>query len=484
MKKLILLFFLTPFFSLGQIQIGQTLIGDPLDSRFGNKVCMSHDGNVIAISSLSFSFNNGKGNTVVYRKINDSWVQIGQNIVGDFDFDSLGFSASLNNDGSIIVLGAPYNDDNGSNSGHVKVFENSNDTWVQKGQNIIGEAFGDQSGFTVSSDASGNIIAITASFNDGISNNAGHVRVFEFINNTWTQIGQDIEGDINGIQSAWSIDLSIDGNTIAIGSPFVDINGAAAGHVRVYQNINNTWSQIGSNINGSEDDWFGYSLSLSQNGNRVAISSTDSDADGPLLGYIKVYENINNNWIQVGNDITNTINSIGFGWDIEINEEGDLLVASDFSNNGGNNAGSVRIYSLSNDTWSQIGNILGDIEGAEFGTSIELNLNGSLVVVGAPYSNIGNSAGEAKVFSIEDLLSTKKYSVLSFNLFPNPTTHQFTIKLNNTSILEKVTIYNMLGQEVSTSKKLTINTKSLTSATYIVEVQTTQGKASKKLIIE
>ena len=44
--------------------------------------------------------------------------------------------------------------------------------------------------------ANGNRVVIGAPWNDGIGTNSGHVRVYENINGTWNQIGQDIDGDI------------------------------------------------------------------------------------------------------------------------------------------------------------------------------------------------------------------------------------------------------------------------------------------------
>ncbi|HCY80255.1 MAG TPA: hypothetical protein DHV22_00895 [Xanthomarina gelatinilytica] len=58
--------------------------------------------------------------------------------------------------------------------------------------------------------------------------------------------------------------MSSNGNIVAIGSEGNDENGNNSGQVRVYENINNVWTQIGSNINGEEaGDYFGYSISLS-----------------------------------------------------------------------------------------------------------------------------------------------------------------------------------------------------------------------------
>ena len=50
---------------------------------------------------------------------------------------------------------------------------------------------------------------------------------------SWKQLGQDINGEADGNQSGISAYLSADGNTVAIGSHLNDENGNQSGHVRV-----------------------------------------------------------------------------------------------------------------------------------------------------------------------------------------------------------------------------------------------------------
>jgi len=62
--------------------------------------------------------------------------------------DLLGSSVALSVDGSVVIMGARYNNDNGSDAGHVRVYEwrkdGSSEAWVQKGSTIKGEAAGDK----------------------------------------------------------------------------------------------------------------------------------------------------------------------------------------------------------------------------------------------------------------------------------------------------------------------------------------------------
>ena len=53
-----------------------------------------------------------------------------------------GWSVAMSNDGTRIAIGAPYNDGNGDdNSGHVRVYDYSNVSWIQVGSDIDGEGY-------------------------------------------------------------------------------------------------------------------------------------------------------------------------------------------------------------------------------------------------------------------------------------------------------------------------------------------------------
>ena|SRR5690606_8390837 len=89
---------------------------------------------------------------------------------------------------------------------------------VQIGQDIDGEAAGDNSGSSISLSSDGSIVAIGARHNSETAKNSGHVRVYENLSGVWTQIGQDIDGVALGDMSGHSVSLSSDGSIVAIGS--------------------------------------------------------------------------------------------------------------------------------------------------------------------------------------------------------------------------------------------------------------------------
>jgi len=87
---------------------------------------------------------------LVHLPVQAQWIQQGQDIDGEAAGDLSGSSVDLNADGSVIAIGAPENNGNGSDAGHVRVFELNSSTWVQRGQDIDGEAADDRSGFSIS----------------------------------------------------------------------------------------------------------------------------------------------------------------------------------------------------------------------------------------------------------------------------------------------------------------------------------------------
>ena len=156
----------------------------------------------------------------------------------------------MNSDGTRIAIGAPYNDGNESTDtrrGHVRVYDYSNGSWSQVGSDIDGEAADDTSGYSVVMNSDGTRIAIGATQNDGndsTDSRRGHVRVYEWNNSTslWDKLGDDIDGEATNDNSGYSVAMNSSGNRIAIGAPFNDGNDSSSGHVRVYDYSNGSWT--------------------------------------------------------------------------------------------------------------------------------------------------------------------------------------------------------------------------------------------------
>ncbi len=125
-----------------------------------------------------------------------------------------------------VGIGAKGNDGNGTNSGHVRVYQYDG-AWVQIGQDIDGEAARDKSGWSVSLSNNGTIVAIGAHGNDDNGSMSGHVRVYGYdrAGVSWDQLGQAIDGEASYDKSGWSGSWSNIGGGDAIGAGDNDDNG-------------------------------------------------------------------------------------------------------------------------------------------------------------------------------------------------------------------------------------------------------------------
>jgi hypothetical protein len=102
-----------------------------------------------------------------------------------------------------------------------------------RGLEILGEAWGDHSGCSISLSKDTNTLTIGSRLNDGANGvDSGHVRVFDWVGNAWAQRGADIDGEAAGGQFGRSVSMSANGNIVAAGARNYDANGLElAGHV-------------------------------------------------------------------------------------------------------------------------------------------------------------------------------------------------------------------------------------------------------------
>jgi len=368
-----------------QVQSGNISSTSPGD-WFGNAVSISDDGLTIAVGA---PYNDvvaaDAGLTKVFQKSNGSWNQIGSDILGTATEDYSGWSIDLSGSGNVLAISEYGNDDNGADAGRVRVFELINNVWTQMGTDLEGEASVDYFGSYLSLSQNGQVLAIGGAYNDGIGTNAGHVRVFDWSNGSWTQRGADIEGEQANDIAGYPIALSDDGNVVAITSSENSENGSNSGQVAVYQWNSSSWVQMGSNLNGGNAyDNFGVSVSLSANGSTLAIGADGWDETyANSVGQVTIYEFTNGVWLQKGDKLSGTTAGELWGRAVSISADGTIVAAgAPGKDDVGSNSGQVRVYKYINNQWDQIyGNIDGT-SGDEIGQSIQLTRDGTQVIIG------------------------------------------------------------------------------------------------------
>ena len=318
--------------------------------------------------------------------------KLGIDIDGEAQGDQSGYSVSISSDGTNVAIGAIGNSGGGSDAGQVRVYQYSNNAWAQIGLDIDGEAAGNQSGMSVALSGDGTTVAIGASGNSGINGAySGHVRVYRNIAGTWTKLGADIDGEATNNASGSAVAISLDGNIVAIGAPFNSDNGNSAGQVRVYQYSNNAWTKIGADIDGeSSNDNSGQAVAISSDGTIVAIGAPqNSNGNGNGSGQVRVYRNIAGTWTKLGADIDGEAAGDVSGSSVAISSDGTTVaIGAPFNDGTGNSAGQLRVYQYSNSSWTKIGSdIDGNAASDGSGRSVAISSDGTIVAVGAPQSS-------------------------------------------------------------------------------------------------
>ena len=427
----------------------QTWTQQGSDIDGAESISLSSNGSTVAIG-VPRSFLD-TGYVQIFKKSYGIWKQVGSDIDGEAAGDNSGYSVSLSSDGSTVAIGARFNDGNGSNAGHVRIYKNISGTWTQQGSDIDGEAVGDNSGNSVSLSSDGSTVAIGAYLNDGNGNAAGHVRVYKNISGKWTQQGSDIDGEAAGDNSGYSVSLSSDGSTVAIGARFNDGNGSNAGHVRIYKNISGTWTQQGSDIDGeAAGDWSGCYVSLSSDGSIVAIGAWNNDGNGSNAGHVRIYKNISGTWTQQGSDIDGETASDYSGQSVSLSSDGSTVaIGAPYNDGNGTNAGHVRVYKNISGTWTQVGS---DING-QLGGSFFSDRFGQFVSLSGDGSTLAGKGTKVRVYSTKTCATTSSIdTITSCDLYTWTNGVTYTIS-NNTA---KDTFVNFAGCDSIISLDLTI----------------------------
>ncbi len=483
MKKIILLKALV-LLSLNinsQVQLGQGIEGVN-NPPFVSSVSLSSDSSILAAGAANNMNSNGvmSGQVQIFTIENNVWVELGSFIDGENEGDLFGFKTLLSKSGAIVAVGAPKSDATASDSGQVTIYELQGDAWVPVGNPINGEAEGDEFGSGLSLSADGSIVAISSPKNDANGEDSGQVKVYQNQANSWVQIGQNIDGEAAGDELA-NVSLSNDGTILAVSFLRNDENGSNSGKVKIFENVSNTWTQVGGDILGDNvSDEFGQEVSLSADGNTIAISSIGDDTNGSNAGIVKIFRNEAGQWVQIGDSLLGENSSDVFGQGTSLSGDGNTVaIGAPFNRGGGFFAGRVQIYTNSNDNWVQVGENIDGSGGNQLGVSVYLTEDANTVAIGAQRGVI--------VYSIDNILSTEENSFSEkLKLYPNPTSYQLNVEIPEDILIKETKLFNSLGQlikEFDDTKNIILS--SYSKGVYFIEFTTNKGnKIMENIVID
>ena len=300
--------------------------------RFGEAVSLSGDGNTLAINATAEASNAngvngnqddnslpGAGAVYVFTRAGGGWEQQAYlKASNPGEQDRFGHSISLSDDGNTLAIGAHFEnsnatgingnqDDNSSSiSGAVYVFQRNNGSWQQqayiKASNTDAE---DLFGKSVSLSAAGDTLVVGASRESSTAigvngdqsinqdrNESGAAYIFVRSNENWRQQAYLKPSNFRGRLFGEAVSISADGNLLVVGAPGensattgVNVNqnlGTAdfSGAAYVFVRTGEAWQQQAylKPSNTGIQDLFGSALSLSADGNTLAVGAFREDS--------------------------------------------------------------------------------------------------------------------------------------------------------------------------------------------------------------
>jgi hypothetical protein len=360
--------------SKGYVQLGSVIYGETLGDDFGSSVSINNDGTIIAASAPKADGDESgtepeRGEIRVFELDTSGatpvWTKLGNTILGEesgahgggglvyhgnssysaadptataLDYEYIGDAIKLSGNGHRIVIGSPLSDFNGqsTDSGAVEIYtydSTQNPAWSKLGDTLRGTAAHENFGSAVSMNDAGDRIVVGSPFLVTAAANIrdGRATVFEYVVNAassakeWRQVGsviQDLTSGAGGTVPIWfaaSVSMSADGDRIAIGSPGSYVNNLLyRGTVQVRELDKSTYTGLFS----------GYGSATGITGNFNLISEPISDISTTTSNSNYYYE-----W---------------FGTDVVISSDGSKLIASNSagwnSTSGSTNSGNQSTF--------------------------------------------------------------------------------------------------------------------------------------------
>jgi len=404
----------------------------PGSSGYGPYLSISGDGKTIAVGlSIHQNTSINMSSVTVFKFLSNKWVEYPNiynlatpppDVDGFITISGTPWSLALSDDGNILAIGLPNNHEKTPDVtsphevGYVEMLSFANGKWTKdlnKLQSTNQKVF-NSFGSSVSLSADGNTLAVgeirgdTASIVD-----CGTVTVFtrQSRSSAWNNSPSVVTSIIPTKDNLFGIivDLSSDGNTLAVGEPTRDLT--QPGSVTIFNRISTsdpwvrdvTMTLVPANPQLNAQYNFGATLSLSGDGNTLATSNTLSGTailknSGSVILFSRASKT--SNWQRELQLLTSAVKNSDdyFGYGLSLSFTGDTLIVgkSKSSTNFLEDGEASIFYKNVNGNWIRNERVLTApaFTGAnKFGVALEISADGQTVLIGGI-----NSPGFAAVF--------------------------------------------------------------------------------------
>jgi len=322
------------------------------------------------------------------------WIQEAQLAADDGTAgDLLGNSVGI--DGVTVVAGAHEDDDLGIQSGAAYVFVRSGTSWTKQAKlHAYDGSSSDKFDRSVAID--GNWILVGAPFDDDAGQESGSAHIFYRSGTGWTEQAKLLAAS-GTKDDEFGLSVSIDRDTALVGALYAGGSSPDSGAAYVFVRSDWMWMEQARLIapDGRPDDRFGWSVAIE--GDTAVIGAYSHQHGSVRQGAAYVFVRSGGTWAFQA-ELLPLDETSAFGWSVSI--DGDTALIGAFGDSDmGSNSGAAYVFVRSGTSWSQQAKIAGyDADAYDhFGCSVSLDNNTALIGAYQTDSS-GSDAGAAYVF--------------------------------------------------------------------------------------
>ncbi len=375
---------------------------------FGRPVAISGD-TVVVGAERDDDKGSNSGSAYIYKRIaSGKWV-LAKKILASDGAANDWFGRSVAISGDTVVVGAEGNDVKGNDSGSIYIFdrnEDGSDNWGEVTR-IVASDGAALEGFGRSVAISGDTVVVGAEFDDDNGSSSGSAYIYEYEHGgaigKWVLV-KKILAFGGAANDNFGSSVAISGDTVVVGAQFND-SGSAYIFDRNEGRPNN-WGEVTKILasDGAAGDRFGRSVAIS--GDTVVVGAYLDDDKGSNSGSAYIYDRNNggpHNWGEV-EKILASDGAAGDSFGLSVAISGDIvIIGASEDDDKGNDSGSAYTFDRNEgglDNWGEVKKILASdgAAGDSFGCSVAIS--GNTVVVGA-YRDDDNGSASGSVYIFE-----------------------------------------------------------------------------------
>ncbi len=325
--------------------------------------------------------------------------------------DRFGYSVSISSDGTTALIGAYFADPSGkTEAGAAYIFTRSGATWTQQAKLTASDgAANDYFGTSVSISSDGTTALVSAPDADPSGKTStGAAYIFTRSGATWTQQAKLTASDgASNDFFGYSVSISSDGNTALVGAYLSDPSGKGnAGAAYIFTRSGATWTQQAklTASDGAADDRFGVSVSISSDGTTALIGAYQADPSGITnAGAAYIFTRSGSTWTQQAK-LTASDGAANdyFGTSVSISSDGNTALVGAYTADpsGKTDAGVAYIFTRSGTTWTQQAKLTASDAGADdnFGYSVSISSDGNTALVSAHYADTSGKSSAGAAY--------------------------------------------------------------------------------------